>query len=84
MSETTTTAGKYTGNLLVAGGAGGGFIGWLTENATAISLGVTFFSFLVGGLFLYLNYKQNKRHKDEILRHNLVMESIALKESGYK
>lgn len=53
------------------------FTTWLTNNATVISLSLTFLSLIVGGVFLYLNWRTNSKHKK-------VMEGIALRELQLK
>lgn len=50
---------------------------WITSNATILSLSLTLLSFIVGGVFLYLNRKDKQAH-------DKIMEDIALRELQLK
>lgn len=58
-------------NNLVGGGflIGSGVKGaadFIASNATALSVMITFLSFLVGAVFLYLNWSSTRKHQAEM------------------
>lgn len=52
------------GVVLTSATVGQGVSGWLTQNSTIISLALTALSCMGGLIFLYLNWKENKRRND--------------------
>lgn len=61
MSEQTNA---NVGSALIGAGAGNGVTDFLTSNAHLFSLAFTILSGTAGMVFLYLNWKENKRRVD--------------------
>ena len=57
-----------TGQAILVTTGSFSFASFLTENATVVSLLLTFLSFAVGAIFLYLNWKENCRHKRQSIK----------------
>ena len=57
---------NQVGSILVGGSASLGLTGWLTANASLLSLAFTGLSFLVGAIFLLLNFLETKRHNKRV------------------
>jgi|GEM_PF-5017074 len=60
MSQNSNTIGA----VLTGGSIGGGLTQWVTQNSTIISLSLTAVSCFAGVLFLFLNWRENKRRND--------------------
>ena len=57
-----------TGQAILVTTGSFSFASWLSDNATIVSLSLTFLSFAVGAIFLYLNWKENCRHKRQSIK----------------
>lgn len=66
-----SVSNNVTGSGLLIAGGQVGFIGWITQNATFLSLALTFLSVIGGLFFLFLNYLETRRH-------NRVLQKAAL------
>ena len=56
--------GNTLGLVFTGGSIGGGLAQWVTQYSTLISLSLTFISCFAGVLFLFLNWRENKRRND--------------------
>ena len=61
----SATKAMATGAGLTTVGSGG-VLWWLGENASALGIVFTALTFCVFSAFIYLNYRENKRHNREM------------------
>ncbi len=73
MSQTETT-----GVALTAVTVGQGVTGVITQNVTLINLGLTALSCLGGLVFLFLNWRQNKRRTDLLVQEHAAKNASAI------
>ena len=52
---------NVVGAILTGNAMGSGFVGWVSSNATILSLSFTAISCVAGVLFLFLNYRLNAK-----------------------